>query len=219
MVTGLAHESRNLLQASLSGLERLTWRLQDRPEALEIVARVQRAQREMTRLFDDVRAYAAPLHMDWGPCHLAQVWREAWTEATAEAPGHEARLDEDRGGLDLWLNADPFRLRQVFRNLFDNALAATAGRAEPLTVTVTCRAANMDGAPALRVSVRDDGPGLTPEQRARLFEAFYTTKPKGSGLGMAIAQRIMDAHGGRIAVGEWPGPGAEFVLLLPRTQR
>src|SRR5207253_6562752 len=100
---------------------------------------------------------------------------------------------------------------QVFRNIFENALAATPGAAE---VTVRCAPTSLDGRPAVLVSVRDNGPGLGAEQRRRIFEPFYTTKTKGTGLGMAIAQRIVEAHGGRIGVG--PGPGAEILLTLPR---
>ena len=64
--------------------------------------------------------------------------------------------------------------------------------------------------------MRDDGPGLGPEQKRKIFEPFYTTKTKGTGLGMTIAKRIVEAHGGRIAVGEDGGPGAEIILTLPR---
>jgi len=74
----------------------------------------------------------------------------------------------------------------------------------------------LDGRPALRIAVRDNGPGLSPEQRQRIFDPFFTTKTKGTGLGMAIAKRIIDAHGGRIAVGNVAGPGAEILLTLPR---
>jgi signal transduction histidine kinase len=81
---------------------------------------------------------------------------------------------------------------------------------------VCCARAAPADAPALRVSVRDNGPGLTAEQRRLIFEPFYTTKARGMGLGMAIAKRIVEAHGGRIEVGA--GPGAEIVLTLPRTQ-
>jgi two-component system sensor kinase FixL len=68
----------------------------------------------------------------------------------------------------------------------------------------------------LRVAVRDNGPGLGPEQRQRIFDPFYTTKTRGTGLGMAIAKRIVEAHGGRIAVGEGRAAGAEIIILLPR---
>jgi hypothetical protein len=74
----------------------------------------------------------------------------------------------------------------------------------------------LEGQPALRIDVRDNGPGLSAEQRQRIFEPFFTTKTKGTGLGMAIAQRIIEAHGGQITVGTPPDRGAEIQLLLPR---
>jgi signal transduction histidine kinase len=64
--------------------------------------------------------------------------------------------------------------------------------------------------------VSDNGPGIAPEQRAQVFEPFFTTKAKGTGLGMAIAKRIVEAHGGRIAVGDVRGPGAVFLITIPR---
>src|SRR5512142_1195776 len=70
--------------------------------------------------------------------------------------------------------------------------------------------------PPRRRHGRAHGPGLDPEQKQRLFEPFYTTKTKGTGLGLSITKRIVEAHGGRIAVGENGGPGAEIILTLPR---
>jgi len=83
-------------------------------------------------------------------------------------------------------------------------------------VTVTVRGAEviMAHQPGIRLSIRDNGPGLNTEQKNRLFEPFFSTKARGTGLGMAIAQRIVEAHGGQISVGE--GPGAEIILVLPR---
>ena len=122
-------------------------------------------------------------------------------------------LREESGGLDLRGAVDPSRLEQVFRNILENSLAACR---DPVEITIRCTPAEIDGHPALRVAVRDHGPGLGPEQRQRLFEPFYTTKTKGTGLGLSIAKRIVEAHGGRIAVGEGGGPGAEILLTLPR---
>ena len=73
-----------------------------------------------------------------------------------------------------------------------------------------------DGQPAVRVAVRDHGPGLTAEQRRNLFEPFYTTKTRGTGLGLAIARRIVEAHGGRIEVGPGDGRGTTILITLPR---
>ena len=68
----------------------------------------------------------------------------------------------------------------------------------------------------MRVTFLDNGPGLGPEQRQRLFEPFYTTKPHGTGLGMVIARRIVEAHGGEIKVGKETLPGAEIIVTLLR---
>ena len=69
-----------------------------------------------------------------------------------------------------------------------------------------------------RVVVQDNGPGFTAEQRRKLFEPFHTTKVRGTGLGLAICKRVVEAHGGRIEVGEGSAPGAEVIILLPRRE-
>src|SRR6185437_1748152 len=127
--------------------------------------------------------------------------------------GRTALLQEECDGVDLHCLVDAFRLEQVFRNILENALAACS---DPVAITVFCSAAPLDGQPALRIAVRDNGPGLGPEQRQRIFEPFFTTKTKGTGLGMAIAQRIVEAHSGLIVVGTDSVAGAEIQLLLPR---
>ena len=116
-------------------------------------------------------------------------------------------------GIDPVCVADRFRLGQVFFNTLDNALAAGQG---PVHVRIACAETDLAGQPALRVTVRDNGPGLNDEQRQKIFEPFYTTKTRGTGLGMAIAKRIVEAHGGTIDTAEVVGPGAEIVITLPR---
>ncbi|MGL4551024.1 MAG: ATP-binding protein [Gemmataceae bacterium] len=216
MVTGLAHESGNALARSQACLEMLGLEVHDRPEALDLVGRVQKAQDHLQTLYEEVRNYAAPLKLQREPCRLDAVWRQAWANLGVRRRGRDARLVEDAAGAELVCAADAFRLEQVFRNVLENALAACR---DPVEVTVGVAAASVDGRPAVRVSVRDNGPGLTAEQRGRLFEPFYTTKTKGTGLGMAIAKRIIDAHGGRIAAADpaaAAGRGAEILITLPR---
>jgi signal transduction histidine kinase len=214
MAAGLAHESRGALQRSQASLERLRWRLQDQAEALDLVARVQAGLDDLLRLFEGVRGYAAPMRLDVAPCDLAAVWREAWAQTVDLHPGRDARLLEAPGG-NAQCRADAFCLAQVFRNIFDNALAACPG---PARVRVVGEDADLGGAPAVQVTVQDNGPGLSAEQCRHLFDPFYTTKPKGTGLGMAIAKRVVEAHGGRISAGNGPGGGAEIVVTLPRSR-
>jgi two-component system, LuxR family, sensor kinase FixL len=243
MVTGLAHESGNALARSQACLELLALEVQDRPEALDLVARVQQAQDHLQQLYEDVRGYAAPLRLDRAPTDVRDVWRRAWDSLAARRQGRAAVLREEADGTDRTCAADPFRLEQVFRNVLENALAACR---DPVAITIACADATLEGRPALCVSVRDNGPGLGPEQRRRLFEPFYTTKTKGTGLGMPISKRIVEAHGGRIDIGPLriadcglriedrtieaplssnpqsaihnPQSGAEIILALPRDE-
>jgi PAS domain S-box-containing protein len=211
-MTGLAHESRNALQRSQAGLEMLARRLADRPAERELVLRIQKAQEDMHQLFEEVRAYAAPIRLDCKPCDLAELLSAVWDDLAPAREERRARLVRDVGLTDCSCPADCFGLRQVFRNVLENSLAACA---DPVVIEARFADAALPGGPALAVSLRDNGPGLTPEARDRVFEEFFTTKTRGTGLGMAICRRVVEAHGGRIEVG--PGPGAEIVITLPRT--
>jgi two-component system, LuxR family, sensor kinase FixL len=213
MVAGLAHESGNALARSQACLEMLQMEVEDRPEALNLIARIQKAQNHLQQLYGEVRNYAAPLKLERQRQSLRSIWRQAWANLAEQQRGRTASLQEECEGVDLHCLVDAFRLEQVFRNILENALAACS---DPVEIIVCCSAAQLEGQPALRIAVRDNGPGLNPEQRQRIFEPFFTTKTKGTGLGMAIAQRIIEAHGGQITVGVPPGRGAELQLLLPR---
>jgi PAS domain S-box-containing protein len=212
MAAGLAHESRNILQRSQACLARLHWKLEGQVEALDLLARAETAHADLVRLYEDVRRYAAPLSMHLVPCDLAAIWREVWADLLAIGP-RDAALDEDlpEGDRTCWV--DRFRLGQVFRNILENSLAACA---DPVRVRITCRDVELGEAPALEVHITDNGPGLSAEQRARLFEPFYTTKVKGTGLGMAIVKRIVEAHRGTVSVGNDTRPGTEIIISLPR---
>jgi two-component system sensor kinase FixL len=213
MVAGLAHESGNALARSQACLEMLALEIEDRPEALNLVARIQKAQNHLQQLYGEVRNYAAPLKLERQMHSVRSVWRQAWKNLTDQRQGRAATLHEETDNVDLTCCIDSFRLEQVFRNILENALAACK---DPVEINVVCSPALLDGQEALRIAVRDNGPGLSAEQRQRIFEPFFTTKTKGTGLGMAIAQRIVEAHGGQIVAGTPPHLGAEILLLLPR---
>jgi signal transduction histidine kinase len=213
MVAGLAHESRNALQRIQAGLTRLGYRLQGQPEALNLVDSIQRAEDDLHGLFEELREYAAPIRLEPRPCDLAEIWRDSWADLGAAWEGRKTELREETGNTALHCMASPFHLKQVFRNLFYNALSATQ---DPVEIVIRCAETNMEGHEVIRVSVRDNGPGFTKEQREKAFEPFFTTKVKGTGLGLAICKRIVEAHSGRIELGTSDKPGAEVLITLPR---
>lgn len=213
MMTGLAHESGNALARSQSCLEMLAWEVEDRPEALDLIARIQKAQDHLKHLYEEVRGYAAPVKLEREVWDLSGIWRQAWENLSLQRQGRETILREITAGTDLHCAVDQFRLEQVFRNILENSIAACS---DPVRIEIRCSEAEIGRVGAVRVSVRDNGPGLNAEQRSRIFDPFFTTKTKGTGLGMAIAKRIVEAHGGLIAVGPESGSGAEIVIVLPR---
>jgi signal transduction histidine kinase len=107
------------------------------------------------------------------------------------------------------VHADRDQVLQVLLNLVRNALEALGPRGGRLAVT----AARAPGGVAF--TVRDDGPGIAPDDLARVFEPYFTTKEGGTGLGLAIARRIAEEHGGTLEAESTPGAGAAFTLVLP----
>jgi signal transduction histidine kinase len=214
MIAVLSHESGNALARSQMLLANLAEKVQDRPGAVDLIAHLQKAQDDLRRLYDEVRNYAAPIKLEFMPWDVGALWRQAWSKVMATQGANKATLSEAIRDVNLVCEADNFRLDQVFRNLFDNALAACP---EPVKVEIACTDAALNGRPALRIAVRNNGPSLKPAERPKVFAPFYTTKQKGTGLGMAIVERIVEAHSGEIAVGE-PSAGAEFIVTLPRTR-
>jgi PAS domain S-box-containing protein len=214
MITGIAHESRNALQRIQSCTEMLELEIENNDEAQRLVRRLQQAQDNLLRLFEEVRGYAAPIQLENTPCRVDSIWREAWQSLETLRRGRDASLIEQVSDADLNVSCDRFRLVQVFRNLLENSLAACH---DPVVIQIKCHNAQLHGQDAIEVRVRDNGPGLTPRARQSVFEPFFTTKTKGTGLGMAIARRIVDAHGGQISVGGQASSGAEFVITLQRT--
>jgi PAS domain S-box-containing protein len=213
MITGIAHESRNALQRIQSCTEMLELEIEDNQEAQRLVRRLQEAQDNLLRLFDEVRGYAAPIQLERETCRLDSVWREAWDSLETLRRDRKAILKEMSCDTDLSVSIDRFRIVQVFRNLLENALAACS---DPVVIQIECRNAQLGAHPVIEIRLRDNGPGLSPSIRQSVFEPFVTTKTKGTGLGMAIARRIVEAHGGQISIGTGTVPGAEFIITLLR---
>jgi hypothetical protein len=209
-MAALVHESRNALQRSKASLEMLSLEVEDRPEALKFVARAQRAQEDLHRLYEEVRAWAAPLQLRREACDLRELWMEVWCLVNQAHPTRAARLEEDIA-CDASCHVDRFAMAQVFRNIFENALEASPTGAP---VTVRCWSESNGSGEGIYIAISDQGPGLSAEQQRRIFEPFFTTKTKGTGLGMAIVQRIVHSHGGTVAASS-PG-GAQIEITLPR---
>ena len=120
-----------------------------------------------------------------------------------------------QSGTEVWLEIDREKIKTVLRNLLENARKFSLPDSRPVEIAV-----EEDGS-AILVRVRDDGPGIPDADLPNLFEPFYrvdrsrSRKTGGYGLGLSICKRIMEAHGGSIAVTNNEGRGATFVLTFP----
>ena len=204
---GLAHELRNPLGTIRASSEMLTHSLAAENEVAQemagfIASEVDRCNSLITRFLQ----FARPLQLQVAQADLAQTLDRAVALAEREAPGiafyRNYQPDIPPFAFDAEL------LEHVFCNLLINAAQASPPGG---AVTVKTRTGGADA----EVSVIDRGCGIDPAQRDNIFNPFFTTKPQGVGLGLAIVSKIIDEHGGNIAVESEPGKGSVFRVILP----
>lgn len=214
-MAGLSHESRNALQRIQASVDELAELGADRPDLLTHIAGIRHSQDDLFQLYEEVREFAAPVRLDRRVCDLDNIVHDTWATLAIKREGRTIWFRVHVGNVDLQCEVDEFAMRQTLRNILENSLAACR---DPAEIDVSFAAVTHLGKPALRISLRDNGPGLNEEQRRRIFDEFYTTKPDGTGLGMAIVKRIVEAHGGQVAVAADSCSGAEVLVTLPRVR-
>jgi signal transduction histidine kinase len=174
--------------------------------ALErLVAEAQRAALVVRRMRDFFRTGSVELK----PTRCDEVARTVLESARADAQARAVEIEYQAQDVPVVL-ADSLQVEIVLRNLVSNALEALASTPAPRTVRVEVE---HDGGPFVVITVRDNGPGIPPEARQRLFEPFATTRSTGMGMGLAIGRAIVEAHGGRLWAED--GPGGCFRFTLP----
>ena len=210
MAAGMAHEIRNPLAAIVNATALLTDEAGLTPvERASTLAAVRTEARRLNRILSDFLRFAKPQEARRVPGDIAEV---------VEHVGGLVRDDRSRASrVDVRVAIDPAvprfafdrdQLTQVLWNVALNGVEAMDGRGR-----LSLEVARQNGGVALAVS--DTGPGIPPELRGRVFEPFYTGKPSGSGLGLTIAERIVEAHGGRIEIDSEPGRGTRVTMHFP----
>jgi len=216
MMTGLAHESRNALQRSRACLDVLELDLQSSPDQHDLVKRTRSALVELQVLYEEVRSYAAPIQLERSRQYIGELCEETWLNLREQWQTRNIELIASCDACPP-VSCDKQRICQVLRNIFENSFAVSPNGS---SIFVDCRTIQRDQSSFAHIRITDQGPGLSDEQRLRIFEPFYTTKTRGTGLGMAICHRIIDSHGGRIFVGtgkesDNEKTGAVIVIELP----
>jgi signal transduction histidine kinase len=199
----VAHELRNVLQIISASAYVAR---QDPANGLPHIEKIERSARLAFSIVDDLMSLARGEPADTAPVLLAEVI----VAARAEMQPGTAVWDDALSPPDLRVRAHAGLVARVLHVLYDNAIHVSAPRA-PSIATKAKRA----GATVI-LEVSDDGPGVPPELAPRIFDPLVTGRSGGSGLGLALAKRIMAAHGGAIALApSETGKGATFRIELP----
>jgi two-component system sensor histidine kinase HydH len=210
LTAGIAHEFRNGL-ATIHGYSKLI-QLQALPELFRPYVEGIRAETEsLTQVVTNFLNFARPAQLTLSRVDLRAVCDRAAEEIRidARALGGDIEVHGHFGALE----GDDVLLRQAFSNLLRNAVEACVGASVAPNVVIQ---SVVDPASGIsRISVNDSGPGIAPEARDRLFRPFFTTKRTGTGLGLALVQKIIVFHNGRITVGTSSQGGASFQITLP----
>ena len=209
---GLAHEIKNPLSTVQLNLQLLREDLEPAGPAYgRLVHRLETVQKETSRLrdtLDDFLRYAGGMELDRRPHDLNVLLEELVDFMHPQAQLQRVRLRVRRHGEPLVANLDERLFKQALLNLILNALQAMPDGGE-----LILSSGRHDGRAV--VDVIDTGPGIPPESLGKIFQAYHSTKKGGTGLGLAITKRIVDEHGGTIAVTSEPGKGTDFRIRLP----
>lgn len=207
LAAAIAHEVRNPLAVivnAVAGLRRGSIREQDRTTLLDII---EEEAGRLNRLVGDLLRFARPFSISRQPVALAEM---AYRYNQPESENLAVRVDAVPDAETVWVDPNLFRL--VFDNLISNARQAMRDGG---TVEVRIRRDEGTSEPSVRIEIADTGHGMSPDVRRRALDPFYTTRPSGTGLGLPIVQRIVEAHGGWLGIESAEGVGTTVTLHFP----
>jgi len=210
LAAGVAHEMRNSL-GTIKGYLKLVEKAPDEESITDYLSEINRESDHLQRVLEDFLSFARPGTTRLETLDLTAIASRASADPALE--GFEVEVGFERG-IDADIKGDPQLLERAVRNLLHNAAEAErqSGGSGPLKVDVR------RGSDGVTLLVEDRGPGIPDEVRQRLFRPFATGRADGVGLGLALARRIVDMHGGRLSLEARPLGGTRAVMEFPARQ-
>ena len=226
--TVIAHEIRNPLMIIKTSLRTLGSETVSRAEIRQALTDVDEEVARLNRVVNDVLDFARPIRFEYAPADVNAICADAEQATRGDAPTVSVNLNPDRSIPRFATDAE--RLRTALVNILMNARHAVtarrrldgAGDVPPgpgPDIEIDTAWIDAPSAPAVRITVRDKGIGIRPEDVPRVFDPYFTTKRTGSGLGLAIAKNIIEGMGGTIMLERPPDGGTEIRLNLPAVRR
>ncbi len=221
MAAAIAHEVKNPLASIEIMAGVLRRQFPDRRDAQEALDDIIKEAKMANAIVVEVLEFVRPIQLQVERVTLDELFNDAIGAAHATIPrgGTVVEIAVDPEVPELF--ADAHQLRQLFTNLLTNAFEALNGVGH---IDIHVSLVPEDDAPPvgadplpqqIAIEVRDNGPGISPDDLERIFAPFFTTKPQGTGLGLAIVRKVVDAHDGHIDASSAPGRGTAFRVTLP----
>jgi signal transduction histidine kinase len=213
MSAGIAHEFKNSL-ATISGYAQMLRDDALPPEPHAHAQKIVLESRLLTQVVSDFLMISKPLAIVARPVDLGLLVRSIMDDLAQLEPFKQVAFGLEGEFVDV--EGDEVLLRQAFTNLLRNSCEALPGEPKAGSVRVSAQCAREGETNFLAIRVADTGEGIRAEGRDKIFLPFFTTKKSGTGLGLALVQKIVVSHNGRIALEESaPAQGATFSILLP----
>jgi signal transduction histidine kinase len=209
LAASIAHEVRNPLAVivnAAASLRRERLSDQDRQTLLGII---DEETSRLNGLVTDLLRFARPFSITSADVELAELLERA---ARVVGDDYQVELSIPDDPLLGTAAVDPALLRLALENVIENACQAMPDGG---TIGISSEYSSLDGVPCVRIAVRDQGPGMDAQVRKRALDPFFTTRRSGTGLGLPIAARIMEAHRGTLTIESEPGSGTVIGLLVP----
>jgi len=213
MSAGIAHEFKNAI-ATISGYAQMIRHEAPPGELLDNADRILEQTRALTHVVTEFLRFARPLELFYESVPIGSLIDRVAEEIQEAVPGCSIRAQ----GEFIEIPCDEALLRQALLNLTRNAAEAVRSLGPAGRVTITGTIEERNGQTWQRISVADNGPGIPSDDLPKIFLPFYTTKSEGTGLGLAVVQKVAMQHSGTIEARNRDDGGAEFILWLPLRQ-